>query len=191
MFLNKFIASILLILIFTLIKAEASAQNADKIDNYIEYSKIFSSSGQPDKEQLKILSKNNFKQIIYLAFTDQSTSLDNEDRIVKSLGMDYVHIPVDFDNPKITDFNRFAAIMNSQPEKKTLLHCQINLRASTFSFLYRVIHKNIPMKTAKDDLDKIWEPNPVWFKFIKSVLANYDMTTECDGCDWGANEFDT
>ncbi|MCF6263523.1 MAG: protein tyrosine phosphatase family protein [Xanthomonadales bacterium] len=183
----EFVALFLLTSVF--LSSIAVADQLKNIDNYLEYSPIFSSSGQPNKQQLSLLSENKFKRIIYLAFSDQSTSLAKEDRIVKSLNMDFVHIPVDFEKPTLNDFNMFAAVMKTNPGAKTLLHCQINLRASTFSFLYRVIHKQVPMKTAKDDLDKIWEPNPVWFKFIKTVLDSHGLNPECDDCDWGSNTF--
>lgn len=186
---NKLNSVVILVLVCTFISFTAAAGGLKNIDHYLEYSPGFSSSGQPDKNQIKQLSENNFKRIIYLAFTDQSSSLANEDRIVKSLGMEFIHIPVDFDNPTLNDFNAFVAVMKSTPSTKTLLHCQINLRASTFSFLYRVIYRKVPMKAAKDDLDKIWEPNPVWFKFIKTVLENHGLSPDCDDCDWGSNEF--
>ena len=47
---------------------------------------------------------------------------------------------------------------------------QINLRASTFSFLYRVIYAGVPMAEAKQDLDAIWVPDKVWYQFIVAVL---------------------
>ncbi len=186
---NKLELAVLLILTSIFFSSAAVAGQLKDIDNYLEYSPIFSSAGQPNKQQLSLLSEKKFKRIIYLAFSDQSTSLAKEDRIVKSLNMDFIHIPVDFEKPTLNDFNMFAAVMKANPGTKTLLHCQINLRASTFSFLYRVIYKQVPMKTAKDDLDKIWEPNPVWFKFIKTVLDSRGMSPECDDCDWGSNTF--
>jgi protein tyrosine phosphatase (PTP) superfamily phosphohydrolase (DUF442 family) len=161
----------------------------DKIINFINYSKYFSSAGQPTKQQLQQIKEQGYERVIYIAFTGNHTALKDEDEIVNSLKMSYLHIPVDFNDPRVEDFEAFNTAMKANPEMKTLLHCQVNYRASTFSFLYRVISKSVPMSQAKQDLDKVWEPNKVWFNFIKTVLGQYKINTECDGCDWGGNEF--
>lgn len=166
-----------------------AAAEVPDIDNYRQYSPYFSSSGQPSAEQLKALSEDGFKRVIYLAFTDNKTAIASEDRVVKSLGMDYLQIPVDFERPMLADFEDFAAVMNRDKETRTLLHCQINLRASTFSFLYRVIYDGIAIEDAKAGLDEIWQPDKVWYQFIVDVLQKHGLSQECDSCDWGINEF--
>ena len=166
-----------------------AADELSGIDNYRQYSPNFSSSGQPSAEQLKALSEAGFKRVIYIAFSDNKTAIESEDRVVKSLGMDYLHIPVDFDRPTIEDFEDFAAVLNRDKNVRTLLHCQINLRASAFSFLYRVIYGGVSMPLAKSDLDAIWQPDKVWYQFIVEVLKKHGLSQECDGCDWGTNEF--
>ncbi len=167
-----------------------AAGGLSDIINYREYSPQFSSSGQPTAGQLKAVSEAGFKRVIYLAFSDNHTAIEAEDRVVKKLGMDYVHIPVDFENPTLEDFEDFAAVINRDMAKRTLLHCQINLRASTFSFLYRVIYAGVPMAVAKQDLDAIWVPDKIWYRFLVAVLEKHGLSQECDECDWGENEFD-
>jgi hypothetical protein len=103
--------------------------------------------------------------------------------------MEYVHIPIDFRNPTVSDFRLFARVMQQQSKAKTLVHCQVNFRASTFSFLYRVIFLNDSIVAAKADLDGVWVANEDWFRFIRSVLRDYGQTHECDDCDWGEHEF--
>ncbi len=168
-----------------------AADDLSDIDNYRQYSPQFSSSGQPSAEHLKTVSDEGFERVIYLAFSDNHTAIEAEDRIVKKLGMDYLHIPVDFESPTLEDFEDFAAVMNRDQNKRTLLHCQINLRASTFSFLYRVIYTGVPIAQAKQDLDAIWQPDKVWYRFIVDVLRKYEMSHECDDCDWAENEFES
>lgn len=171
------------------ISARLFAGDLSDIDNYRQYNPYFSSSGQPSAVQLKAVSEAGFKRVIYIAFSDNKTAIDSEDRVVKSLGMDYLHIPVDFDRPTLADFEDFAAVMNRDPKIRTLLHCQINLRASTFSFLYRVIYTGVPLLDAKSDLDAIWQPDKVWYRFVVDVLKKHGLSHECEACDWGVNEF--
>ena len=98
--------------------------------------------------------------------------------------MDYVQIPVVWASPTIADYESFAAVMQRDPEKKTLLHCQVNFRASAFAFLYRVLDEGVPLAVAKADMNSVWEPNDTWRQLIFDVLEANDVSPECDGCDW-------
>lgn len=169
--------------------AAAPADDPDEISNYRQYSDHFASSGQPSATQLAIFASQGVKRVVYLAFTDNETAIEHEDRTVKELGMEYVHIPVDFMAPTLEDFQLFANVMQQAPETNTLLHCQVNFRASTFSLLYRIIFLDVPILEAKEAFDSVWVPNEVWFVFIQSVLRHYDIDHACEGCDWGVNEF--
>jgi len=155
-----------------------------EISNYREYSKVLSSAGQPDKGQLQDIWVANFQRVVYLAFSDHDTSLENEDRIVKELGMDYINIPVNWGSPTSNDFQLFAGALQKEPGRKTLIHCQVNFRASSFSFLYRVIYQDVPVGEAKKDLNSVWTPNTVWTAFILEVLKENGISPECEGCDW-------
>ena len=128
--------------------------------------------------------KSGVKRIIYLAYSDQDRSLLNEDRLVKNLGMQYIHIPVEWSNPETDDFLLFAAVMQQNPSMPTLLHCQVNFRASVFSFLYRVIYLEVDIKKAKSDMDIIWRPNETWTKFIFQILEMNNINPACDECTW-------
>lgn len=177
------------ILITFLAHPIATAAELADASNYRQYSESFASAGQPSAAQLKDAAELGFERVIYLAFADDHTAIDNEDSVVKDLGMEYIHIPVDFGNPTVNDFRIFERVMERENAPKTLLHCQVNFRASTFGFLYRTIILQVPMLDAKEDLDSVWVPNETWFRFIRSVFDDYGMSHTCDGCDWGENEF--
>ncbi len=169
----------------TVLSGTAGAQgNVDDIINYREYSATFSSSGQPDAEQLAAAREAGFERVVYIAYSDHDNSLENEDRVVKNLGMEYVHIPVEWNAPTASDFKLFAGAMQRAPKKKTLLHCQVNYRASAFSFLYRVVHEGVAVGEAKADMDTVWSPNDTWRELILQVLSENGISPDCDGCDW-------
>jgi protein tyrosine phosphatase (PTP) superfamily phosphohydrolase (DUF442 family) len=187
---NKFVLAVApLILPLIVFPSAASASMLAEITNYRQYSDTFASSGQPDVTQLKAAADSGVKRVIYLAFTDDETAIEHEDRSVKKLGMEYIHIPVDFMAPTLTDFQQFASVMQQAPDTNTLLHCQVNFRASSFSLLYRVIYLDVPVVEAKEAFDSVWQPNEVWFRFIQAVLRHYEIDPACEGCDWGVNEF--
>lgn len=154
------------------------------ITNFRQYSPNFASSGQPTLEQLTAIKENGFERVVYIAFTNNPNAIADEDLVVKGLGMEYMQIPVDFENPLPDDFYAFADSMRRNTDKKTLLHCQVNARATAFSFLYRVIYDNVPIAAAKADMNSVWQPNEVWRDFIFTVLAQNNISPECPDCDW-------
>ena len=185
MFLKRIgVPSVFLVLLGCGDAAIGEVADADSISNYREYSTMFASSGQPDADQLAAIKEGGYERIIYLAFSDQHSSLAEEDRIVSDLGMDYVHIPVRWDGPKKNRFAVFAAVMEQGSDIKTLVHCQVNYRASVFSLLYRVIYKDVALEDAKEDMNSVWAPNETWRQFIFDVLEDNGIDADCDVCDW-------
>jgi protein tyrosine phosphatase (PTP) superfamily phosphohydrolase (DUF442 family) len=166
------------------LSCNAAVADLEDIPNYLRYTDTLSSSGQPSQDQLQDAWVDGFERVIYLAFSDHGTSLEGEDRIAKELGIEYVNIPVNWGSPTASDFGLFASVMQGNPERKTLVHCQANFRASAFSFLYRVIYEDVPVAVAKSDMNSVWTPNSVWTKLILEVLEQHGISSACEDCDW-------
>ena len=181
---NKNVVRVFIAVCTLVAVSTAAAVDLEDISNFRQYSPQFASSGQPSAEQLKLVQEAGFQRVIYLAFTNDHTAIDDEDAVVKELGMDYIHIPIDWENPTSDDFNAFIGVMQVDSSQKTLLHCQVNFRASSFSFLYRVIYEGVGVADAKEDLDSVWKPNSTWRNLIFEILRDNDISPECDVCDW-------
>ncbi len=173
---------------FWVLSSAATAADVDEIVNYRNYSPGFSSAGQPTAEQLTLIRDAGFERIVYVAYSDQPKSLSNEDRLVKELGMQYVHIPVEWEAPTADDYYMVAAALRGYSARKTLLHCQVNYRASAFSFLYRVIEDGVDIAEAKADMNTVWTPNETWRDLIFEVLESAGVSPECPGCDWTTSD---
>jgi protein tyrosine phosphatase (PTP) superfamily phosphohydrolase (DUF442 family) len=168
----------------TALAVEEPPAELEGITNFRQYSATFASAGQPTADQLQAIADQGFERIVYIAFTNNTNALPDEDQIVKGLGMEYMQVPVDFSNPLPDDFYAFADSMQRNTGKKTLLHCQVNARATAFSFLYRVLYEDVPVAEAKEDMNTVWQPNAVWRDFIFEVMAQNDKDPNCEGCDW-------
>jgi protein tyrosine phosphatase (PTP) superfamily phosphohydrolase (DUF442 family) len=184
MFATRTARMIALPLVAMLYTGSLAAAEVAEIVNYREYSPQLSSSGQPTKAQLSAVADAGFERVVYLAFTDHETSLENEDRHVKDLGMEFAQIPIDWDAPQVSDFYMFAGLMQGGPAKKTLVHCQVNFRASAFSFLYRVVYEDVPVDEAKDDMNSVWVPDDTWRQLIFDVLEDNGISPQCESCLW-------
>ncbi|CDN12400.1 hypothetical protein RintRC_7268 [Richelia intracellularis] len=58
--------------------------------------------------------------MINLAHSYSPDALDNEKQIVETLGMEYIHIPVAWENPLIDDAKEFFKIMELNINKKRI-----------------------------------------------------------------------
>ncbi len=165
-----------------------AAEDVSEILNFRQYSPLFASAGQPTPEQLSLLKPAGFEQVIYIALSNSRDAVADEDVLIKNAGMDYIHIPVIYDAPTTTDFYVFASVMQRDPDRKTLLHCAANYRASAFAMLYRVLYQGVSLAEAKADMNAVWTPNEDWRQLIFEVLAEHDIAPDCAGCDWTVSE---
>lgn len=150
---------------------DTTGERALSLLNQIDYSPSLTASGQPTAEALELAARSGYSRVIFLAFSNHQNALENEDAIVKALDMEFIHIPVEWEAPSLADFGIFAAAMKVPTKQRTLLHCEVNFRASVFGFLYQVIYEGVPMDEAISLMHAIWVPNEVWEEFIVRVLT--------------------
>ena len=183
---KKFVFGVITNLLFasTILAIENPDPGLEEIMNFRQYDEMLASAGQPTREQFQVIADQGFERVVYIAFTNNPNALPDEDQLVKGLGMEYMQVPVDFANPLPDDFYAFADSMQRNTGKKTLIHCQVNARATAFSFLYRVIYGETTISEAKADMNTVWQPNQVWRDFIFEVLDQNSMDPNCEGCDW-------
>ena len=150
---------------------DTASERALPLLNRIEYSPSLTASGQPTAEALELAARSGYSRVIFLAFTNHQNALEHEDAIVKTLDMEFIHIPVEWEAPSLADFGAFVSAMQAPTQQRTLLHCEVNFRASVFGFLYQVIFESVPMDEAISLMHAIWIPNEVWEDFIVRVLT--------------------
>jgi protein tyrosine phosphatase (PTP) superfamily phosphohydrolase (DUF442 family) len=146
--------------------------------NVVEISDRLVTSGQPSASALSSLKALGFDAVIYLAPATVSDAVRDEQRIVTGQGLVFINLPVQFDNPSAGDYETFAALLKSLGTRKVLVHCQINLRASSFTFLYRVLSLGDPPRVAYEALSSVWVPHGPWRRLIDTELRNHHIDFE-------------
>ena len=106
-----------------------------------------------------------------LATVTPSLVTVGEPQLLADNGLDYIHIPVVFDDPTDSDLNQFFEAMDANQGKKCFVHCIANARVSAFVLLYQVLRQGVPVEEADATMRQIWEPNPIWQAFIDKHLA--------------------
>lgn len=113
--------------------------------NRVDISPALSTSGQPTRAFLETLRAQGFEVV-------------------------FVNIPVDFERPAAADFTAFTRVMQAFADRKVLVHCQMNFRASSMVFLHRVITLKEPPERAWDSVQRAWIPNATWKAYILATL---------------------
>ena len=80
----------------------------------------------------------------------------------QTTGIDYVNIPVVWDNPTMTDFKQFCDVMEKHRDKLIFVHCAMNMRVSAFIYLYRYLKLGVPASEAYSTMKTVRETNGHW-----------------------------
>jgi protein tyrosine phosphatase (PTP) superfamily phosphohydrolase (DUF442 family) len=144
------------------------------IFHYLELNENLSTSGMPTAEQIKEAAEAGVQVVINLALTTSQGALPGEERLVEELGMKYIHIPVEWNNPTRQNLDDFFAAMDEHKDQKLLVHCQANYRVTCFVALYRILRQDRDRDESFAMMNKMWNPEdfPVWQAFIDETLSH-------------------
>lgn len=179
------LAAALLVLCSVGIAAHAAAAAAAaplsapiEAPNVVPISAILVTSGQPGAAALGRLGAQGFGAVIYLAPPTSSDAVAGEADIVRRQGLQFVNIPIEFGEPTEADFQAFVAAMNRLGDRKVLVHSQVNMRASTMTFLYRVIVLHVAPELAYESVARIWSPRGPWKNLLVAQLHQAGIAFE-------------
>jgi protein tyrosine phosphatase (PTP) superfamily phosphohydrolase (DUF442 family) len=144
----------------------------EEIYNFLALSENLFTGGMPTSEQLADAAQRGVQVVINLAPHEVSNALPGETELVLSLGMQYINIPVIWNTPTKDGLDRFMDVMDEHKDKKILVHCQANFRATAFMALYRILREGWNEEDAMAGMHKIWdtEDYPIWKMFIEENL---------------------
>src|SRR6201987_698869 len=134
--------------------------NWRRLDNRI------TTSGQPTENQLADIHALGVRHIVNLGLHTHEKALPDEAASVSDLGMTYIHIPVDFQNPTDHDFDQFCAVMAQLKEVPVHVHCIANYRVSAFFYRYRRDVLGMNEADARAEMEQVWRPKGVWSAFV-------------------------
>jgi protein tyrosine phosphatase (PTP) superfamily phosphohydrolase (DUF442 family) len=123
-------------------------------------------SGQPTETQLTDIQALGVRHVVNLGLHTHEKALPDEAASVGRLGMTYIHIPVDFQNPTDQDFQQFCAVMEELKEVPVHVHCIANYRVSAFFCRYRRDVLGWDDATARAEMEAVWHPEGVWAAFV-------------------------
>lgn len=135
-------------------------------------------SPQPNIELLKALHQYDIQHVINLATSTSDHAVPEEGFLIIDQQINYIHLPVVWESPSAQQFNLFCQLLWPLREDKVLVHCACNMRATTFVFLYRVLHEGADLSESLAWLHAIWRPSGVWREFLLEQLWTHDFIVE-------------
>jgi protein tyrosine phosphatase (PTP) superfamily phosphohydrolase (DUF442 family) len=158
--------------------AVAQAAPALEAPNVVEVGPHLVTSGQPDATALKRLKAAGFQAVIYLVPPTASDAVEGEAKIVAGQGLVFVNVPMRFTAPDEADFAVVTSVLKALAGRKVLVHCQVNMRASSMVFLHRAITLRENPQTAYADVARVWSPDPTWKAYIEGLLRKNGIDFE-------------
>lgn len=140
------------------------------IYNYLKLTETIATSGQPSEAQIAEIAQAGYELVVNLALSDAEYSLPNEQKTVESQGMEYIHLPVIWQNPTAENLEAFCDVMDANQGRKIFVHCAANMRVSAFIALYRILRLGWRPDQAFQDMQRIWTPEGWWREFILEML---------------------
>ena len=140
-------------------------------------------SGQPTEAQLSDIRDLGVTHVINLGPHTNKGALADEPGTVAALGMEYVYIPVDFENPTEADYAAFCDALDRLKGQTLHVHCIYNARVSAFFYRYAKSGKGGDATEAFSLMDGIWRPGGVWAAFIGDA-ASTDLPNRYAGYEY-------
>ena len=141
------------------------AEHLQGIRHLTIYNPHLASAGQPELAQFAAVREAGFETVINLRIGEPEEEAD----VVRSLGLEYIHIPVVWTDPTEADVAAFFTVMDERKGRPIFVHCAVNYRASAFICLYRTLRLGENPEEAEDDMHDIWVPDGVWAELMEKI----------------------
>lgn len=146
-----------------------------EIYNWRRLDDRITTSGQPSEAQLATLRALGIRHVINLGLHTHEKALPDEAGVLAALGVNYIHIPVEFDNPTDEDFAQFCKAMAMMGAQPVHVHCIANLRVTAFLYRWQRDICGIDDNQARALMDSVWQPGGVWAAFIGGAKSPFAL----------------
>ncbi|MEP2978214.1 MAG: protein tyrosine phosphatase family protein [Lentilitoribacter sp.] len=152
----------------------ASYADISKARNYYEFSPNVLTAGQPSKEQLETVSADGIEVVINLVPKNESIYNPQQQVILERQGVEHIHVPVNWSRPKTSELTSFLKAMNEVGDRKVLVHCWANARASALVYAHLVLQSPETKVEEFENLKRVWtdvagynlDRNKTWQNFL-------------------------
>ncbi|WP_299752904.1 protein tyrosine phosphatase family protein [uncultured Tateyamaria sp.] len=147
--------------------------------NFYQFEPTVLTSGQPSAAQLSEAADDGIEVVINLVPESEGIYNPEEGEILAAQGVEYIHVPVNWRDPKAEEFQNFLNAMDRVGDRKVLVHCWANARASALVAAHRAISAPDTQVAELEQLETIWSDvagydfsrNTVWQDYLEDNIA--------------------
>ena len=136
--------------------AQEAPADLTTIRNYMGISDRLTTAGQIAYDQIPLLREEGYDVVVNLATASRERN-SLEGFHVTASGMTYIHIPVDWEQPRLSDLSMFFDVMEANEGRKVFVHCFANMRASAFVYMYRTMVEGVAEEDALGAMNEVWD----------------------------------
>ncbi len=166
-----------------LLSLSATAALADLTEarNFYEYSDTVLTAGQPTADQLSTAAEDGVEVVISVVPENERIFNPEQGDILAAQGIEYIHVPVNWRSPDDAEFDRFLDAMNSVGDRKVLVHCWANARASALVYAHRAIEAPETQAGELENLSRVWaevagynlDANTTWQDYLDRNISRH------------------
>ncbi|MBF9002944.1 protein tyrosine phosphatase family protein [Vibrio nitrifigilis] len=134
----------------------------ESIKNFVQLTSTVATGGQPKRHEFGQIAAAGYRYVINLGMPDHPQAIAEEDKVLASLDITYIHIPVRFDEPTKEQVRLFCNVMAALKDQKVFVHCIRNYRVAAFMYHYLSKVEKQDDEQAKSSMFKSWNLDAVW-----------------------------
>lgn len=160
-----------------ILSASALAQTKQEragIVNFTRVDAVVACGGATDTAALEGLAADGFKTVINLRMpTEKGANLEENAARAQEVGLKYISIPFNGQQPDPAVFDQFLATIADQSNQPVYIHCASATRAGAVWLTKRVLQDGWTVEKATEEARLIGLGNPVLEKFALSYIDSH------------------
>jgi len=171
---NRMAGTLVLLMVFGSwghARQQVTPEAEKNLPRYTEVTPRVGAAGQPTEEGFKMLAAKGYKAVINLRTDKEGVDLAAEERLIRSLGMRYYHIPVLGTDLQESRASEFLELMKELRDEKVVVHCTAANRVGAFLMMYRVLEDGLSPEQAEAEARKVGLRSENLAKFARDVIA--------------------
>lgn len=151
---------------------QAPKQEQPSIKNFLRVNEQICTGGQPTMEDLARLKAEGIRAIVNLR---RPTEYNAEEEAAKAreLGLRYINIPVDPNDPKDEQVAAFLKVLSDPQNRPAFIHCSSANRVGAFWMIRRVLADGWKVEDAENEARKIGLHNQKLIEFARGYIERH------------------
>lgn len=152
--------------------AQVVKQERAGIVNFSKVDAVVACGGATETNALDGLARDGFKSVINLRLASEANAnIDLNAAHAKSLGLNYIHIPFNGQQPDPKVVDQFLAAVSNKANQPVFIHCGSASRVGAVWLVKRVLQDGWPVDKATEEAKLIGLRSEPLEKFALSYIA--------------------